>query len=123
MRAVAGGLDHAPKIKWRKNQKALARANGTFRRASGWAGEKVARSGSRSSQPSREWVSVNRECGLFVCPTTTVSHRSKQAEQANVLLQDLTPFCLLTPFCCIFADYDRMLSGKARFRVVLTMGR
>ena len=94
MRAVAGGLDHAPKIKWRKNQKALARANGTFRRASGWAGEKVARSGSRSSQPSREWVSVNRECGLFVCPTTTVSHRSKQAEQANVLLQDLTPFCL-----------------------------
>ena len=46
MRAVAGGLDHAPKIKWRKNQKALARANGTFRRASGWSGEKVARSGS-----------------------------------------------------------------------------
>ena len=93
MRAVAGGLDHAPKIKWRKNQKALARANGTFRRASGWSGEKVARSGSRSSQPSREWVSVNRECGLFVCPTTTVSHRSKQAEQANVLLQDLTQYC------------------------------
>ncbi len=31
-------------------EKALARANGTSRRASGWAGEKVARSG-RSISP------------------------------------------------------------------------
>jgi len=34
-------------------QKALARANGTFHRASGWAGEKVARSGRPNRPPSR----------------------------------------------------------------------
>jgi len=34
----------------RRKQEALARANGTSRRASGWAGEKVARSG-RSISP------------------------------------------------------------------------
>jgi hypothetical protein len=35
------------------NQKALARANGTSRRASGWAGEKDARSGRPNRSPSR----------------------------------------------------------------------
>ena len=34
-----------------KNQKALARANGTPRRASGWAGENVARSWDHPSHP------------------------------------------------------------------------
>jgi hypothetical protein len=36
--------------------KALARASGTSRRASGWAGEKATRSGTPSSPPSREKV-------------------------------------------------------------------
>ena len=36
------------------SQKTLARDDDTYRRASGWAGEKVARSGRPSSPPSRE---------------------------------------------------------------------
>ena len=39
-----------------RSQTPLARANGTSRRASGWAGEIVARSGRPSSPPSREKV-------------------------------------------------------------------
>jgi len=50
MRAVKGSLGHSFKEKWQENWKALARANGTSRRAIGWAGEKVARSG-RSISP------------------------------------------------------------------------
>jgi len=43
MRAVEGSLGHSLNRDM-VNRKALARANGTSRRASGWAGEKVARS-------------------------------------------------------------------------------
>ena len=44
----------------RAASEALARANGTFRRASGWAGEKVARSG-RSISPIPEKKMSNLE--------------------------------------------------------------
>ena len=53
MRAVKGSLGHSPKESHRKIEdwKALARATGTFRCASGWAGEKVARSRESSLTP------------------------------------------------------------------------
>ena len=38
----------------KRKQEALAWANGTSRRATGWAGEKAARSGSPSRPPSHE---------------------------------------------------------------------
>jgi hypothetical protein len=66
MRAVKGNLDHSLEQMFRAEEEmepedllcsrnarpptALARANGTSRRASGWAGEKAARSG-RSISP------------------------------------------------------------------------
>jgi hypothetical protein len=66
MRAVKGSLGHSPKEKYRE-WKGLVRANGTSRRASGWAGEKGARSqgasllalqGCREDQNIR-WVPAN----------------------------------------------------------------
>jgi hypothetical protein len=50
MRAVKGSLGHSLKERYR-SRKALARANGTSRRASGWAGEKAARSWDHPSHP------------------------------------------------------------------------
>jgi len=44
MRAVKDSLAAPLRTKW-ESQKTLARANGTSRRASGWAGENTARSG------------------------------------------------------------------------------
>ena len=53
----------------RRNRKALAWANGTSRRASGWAGEKVALNGRPSSPPSRErWKSGG--CSIHAVETT-----------------------------------------------------
>jgi len=40
MRAVKGSLGYTPFTRNKESWKALARANGTSRRASGWAGEK-----------------------------------------------------------------------------------
>ena len=55
MRAVKDGLAAPLRAKWGKkkenSQKVLARVNGTSRRASGWAGENVARSWDHSSHP------------------------------------------------------------------------
>ncbi len=53
MRAVKGSLATPLGAKW-GNLKASPGGNGTSRRASGWAGEKVARSGRPSRAPSRE---------------------------------------------------------------------
>ena len=55
MRAVKDSLAAPLRVKG-ENRKTLARANGTSRRASGWAGEKAARSGRPTSPPSREKV-------------------------------------------------------------------
>jgi predicted outer membrane protein len=44
MRAVKGNLGHSLNERVEEDWKALARVNGTSRRASGWAGEKAARS-------------------------------------------------------------------------------
>ena len=62
MRAVKGSLGHSPKEGHREIEdwKALARATGTSRRASGWAGEKVARSWKSSLSPHEMWVKVER---------------------------------------------------------------
>jgi hypothetical protein len=68
MRAVKGSLGHSPKERQREIEdwKALARANGTSRRASGWAGEKVARC-RESSLPLREaQVKEERTNGKYV---------------------------------------------------------
>ena len=54
MRAVKGSLGHSHNG-GEEDWKALARADGTSRRANGWAGEKVARSG-RQSVPVLEEI-------------------------------------------------------------------
>jgi hypothetical protein len=58
MRAVKGSLGRFSKEKYKESE-ALARANGTSRRASGWADEKVAHSQGSVSSPSKEW-NMNR---------------------------------------------------------------
>jgi len=62
MRAVKGSLGHSPKEEHREIEdwKALARANGTSRCASGWAGEKVARSWKSPLSPHEMWVKEER---------------------------------------------------------------
>ena len=64
MRAVKDSLAD-PLRQSGENRKALARANGTSRRASGWAGEEVARSGRSISPPSLERKRASFE-GSFV---------------------------------------------------------
>jgi hypothetical protein len=61
MRAVKNNLP-TPSGKL-ENQKALARANGTSQRASGWAGEKIERSGRPSTPPSRENIEERGSSG------------------------------------------------------------
>ena len=56
MRAVKGSLGHSLKRDM-ANRKALARANGTSRRTSGWAGEKAARSEDQSAPIPEEITS------------------------------------------------------------------
>jgi hypothetical protein len=56
MRAVKGRLGHSLELRL-ANWKALARAKGTSRRASGWAGEKAARSGDQSAPIPEEITS------------------------------------------------------------------
>ena len=51
IRAVKGSLGHSLTDRGLGDQEALARASGTARRASGWAGEKV----SRSRKPDALW--------------------------------------------------------------------
>jgi hypothetical protein len=59
MRAVKDSLAVPLRAKL-ENRKTLARANGTSRRARGWAGGKEARSGRSSSPPSREKLEERR---------------------------------------------------------------
>jgi len=46
----------------RRKQEALDRANGTSRRASGWAGEKAARSWRQTHPPLEETRKMIRKC-------------------------------------------------------------
>jgi hypothetical protein len=62
MRAVKGSLGHSLNRDM-VNRKALARATGTSRRASGWAGEKVARSEGYLGHPAERKKRVSEADG------------------------------------------------------------
>ena len=62
-----------------------------------------------------------------MCPTTAVSRRLKQAEQADVLLQDLTPFAFaflttMTPFVTILRQEGRAVGRRHVATLMRRMG-
>ena len=64
----------------REDWKALARAHGTSRRASGWADEKVARSGRLSSPPSQRAGGIR---ALKASLATSLGEDAGQKDQRN----------------------------------------
>src|SRR6267143_4981046 len=105
MRAVEGSLGHSLNRDM-VNQKALARANGTSRRASGWAGEKVARDqrasllalqGRREDENMR-WVPGND--GMELAAAALAAHDI--ADDKGLLIDRL----FTRPVDCFLCNHD-----------------
>src|SRR5437879_1459049 len=85
MRAVKDSLAVPLRAKL-ENRKTLARANGTSRRASGWAGDKEARSGRTSSPPSREKVEDRWSLDARIRGSTRLPFEKREADLQGAIL-------------------------------------